>query len=75
MRSAEILRDAGSELVIRVSGPGGILVISDVLAPGWSATVDGREAPIVRADYAFRAVPVPAGEHDVVMRYLPWFRS
>jgi hypothetical protein len=49
----------------------GLLVLSDTLHPGWSATVDGAEAPLFHANYVMRAVPVPAGEHTVVMEYLP----
>jgi len=33
--------------------------------------VDGVEVPIQRADFAFRAVGVPAGEHVVEFRYEP----
>jgi len=49
----------------------GLLVLSDTLHPGWSATVDGENAPIFRANYVMRAVPVAAGEHRVVMTYMP----
>jgi hypothetical protein len=48
-----------------------LLVLTDVHYPGWIATVDGVEVPILRADYAFRAVSVPAGEHLVEFRYRP----
>ncbi len=48
-----------------------ILVLSDVLHPGWRATVDGRPVPMVAANLVMRAVPVPAGEHVVEMAYLP----
>jgi hypothetical protein len=49
----------------------GYLVISEWHYPGWEATLDGRPAPIRRANYAFQAVYVPAGEHRVVTRYVP----
>lgn len=48
-----------------------ILVLSDVLHPGWRAMVDGRRVPMVAANVVMRAVPVPAGKHVVEMRYLP----
>ena len=47
------------------------LVIADSYSPGWSATVDGRATPVVRADYAKRAIQVPAGTSEVELRYVP----
>ncbi|MGH7356384.1 MAG: YfhO family protein, partial [Candidatus Rokuibacteriota bacterium] len=47
------------------------LVVTDTWFPGWRALVDGREAPLWRADYAFRAVWVPAGRHTVEMVFRP----
>jgi hypothetical protein len=46
-----------------------LLVVADNWFPAWHATVDGAEAPVLRAYHTLRAVPVPAGEHEVVMRY------
>jgi hypothetical protein len=48
-----------------------LLVVSDTYYPGWRATIDGTPAPILLANYAFRAVSVPAGAHTIVMRYRP----
>ncbi len=47
----------------------GILVLSETYYPGWTATLDGNPVPILRADYAFRGVALPAGHHVVEMRF------
>ncbi|OGP88806.1 MAG: hypothetical protein A2156_07350 [Deltaproteobacteria bacterium RBG_16_48_10] len=47
------------------------LVLNDTYFPGWKAYVDGREEKIYRADYAFRAVPMAAGIHQVQFVYDP----
>jgi len=53
----------------------GYLVSTDAYYPGWYAYVDGDRVPLLRANVAFRAVYVPAGEHDVSFRYEPaWLR-
>jgi len=59
------------ELAVRAPA-GGWLVLSDVYYPGWRATVDDAPAPLLRADYVFRAVPLPPGEHAVRMTFAPW---
>ena len=53
---------------VQAGGPR-LLVVSDNFHPHWRATVDGAEAPIVRANYVWKAVPVPAGEHTVELTY------
>ncbi len=47
------------------TGRDGFLVLSEIHYPCWKATVDGHEAPLHRADYALRAIEVPAGKHIV----------
>lgn len=49
----------------------GYVVLVDSYDPGWRVTVDGTEAPLLRANIAFRAVRVPAGTHRVAMLYRP----
>ena len=52
---------------------GGVAVFSEVFFPwGWTATLDGdEELPIGRVDYLLRAVRLPAGSHDLVMKFDP----
>jgi uncharacterized membrane protein YfhO len=53
-----------------VSQPG-YLVRAYTYYPGWRATVDGRPTEILRANYAFMALPLGPGEHRVELRYRP----
>jgi len=48
-----------------------LLFLSDVFDAGWVATIDGKKTNVYRADYDFRAVAVPAGEHTIEYRYHP----
>lgn len=45
------------------------LILTDAWYPGWSATVDGQEANVFRANGLFRAVRVPRGSHQIVLTY------
>jgi len=51
------------------TGASGLLVLSEAYYPAWKAYVDGRPVPLYVADHVLRAVPVPAGEHTVELRY------
>ncbi|MFM9105636.1 MAG: YfhO family protein, partial [Chloroflexota bacterium] len=48
-----------------------LLILTDLYYPGWSATIDGKPAPIHAVDLAFRGVAVPAGTHRVDFTYAP----
>jgi hypothetical protein len=58
------------DLRIRAPRPG-LLYIADAWDNGWSATVNGQPREILVANYAFRAIAVPAGEVRVKLSYLP----
>jgi uncharacterized membrane protein YfhO len=47
----------------------GFLVLSDTYYPGWRAWVDGVESVVFRANYDFRAVSLPKGEHTVIFQF------
>jgi membrane protein YfhO len=70
--SCTLEEDRIERLVVRchASAPS-YAVVADAWFPGWYAAVDGTAAPIVRANLAMRAVPVPAGDHVVELRYRP----
>ena len=55
---------------VEAAGPAA-LVVTDTFWPDWRASVDGAEIEIARADGLFRAVPVPAGKHQVRMWIVP----
>jgi hypothetical protein len=50
----------------------GILTLTDSYAPGWTATLNGQPAQILRVDGAFRGVRIPSrGNHVVEFSYRP----
>ena len=58
------------ELEVAAPQPGFVL-LSDTFHPRWRARVDGIPAPVLRADYLLKAVPLPAGAHRVVLDFEP----
>jgi 4-amino-4-deoxy-L-arabinose transferase-like glycosyltransferase len=70
--AVRITRPFAGGLDIRVqTTAAGYLVLSEWHYPGWQATLDGRPAPLYPADYALQALYVPAGEHEITLRFFP----
>jgi len=65
--------DTDNSLTTRADGgtSGGYLVMDDGWFPGWTATIDGRVVPVLRADYLLRAVHLPPGRHTMRFVYAP----
>ena len=49
-----------------------LAVFSEIwTSEGWKLWIDGQEHPLLRANYLLRAAVIPAGQHEIVMRYEP----
>lgn len=46
-----------------------LLFLSETWYPRWKCFIDGKEVPIIKANYVFRAVVVPKGEHEIMFVY------
>jgi len=47
-----------------------LLMVSESWYPNWQVMVDGKQAELVRANYAFLGVWIPDGEHRVKFHYV-----
>lgn len=52
-------------------GRAGLLVIRQNRYPGWSAQIDGADAPLLTANYAMQALALPPGQHRVRLVFTP----
>ena len=53
----------------RPAPAGAALVVAENFYPGWTARVDGREAPVARVDFTLLGVPLPAGARSVELAF------
>ncbi len=65
--------DDPDRIVLKVSTSApGLLVLAESWMPGWSATVDGKAAPVFRGNHAQRVVPLlEPGRHEICLTYWP----
>jgi len=69
---ATVTEERSGRLALRavVDGPTTLTVL-DPAAPGWRATVNGADRPILRAASGHREIRLEGGRNDVVMTYEP----
>ncbi|MGO9846361.1 MAG: YfhO family protein [Methylocella sp.] len=48
-----------------------MVILADTYYPGWRLTIDGKPAPILRANRMMRGAAVRAGVHRLVYTYEP----
>ena len=55
---------------IEMTTPGpALVVLSQAYYHNWTASVDGVAVPLWRANYAFQAIEVPPGRHNILLAY------
>jgi hypothetical protein len=62
--SAKVLDWSPNRILIRASGPG-LLVLSEIMYPGWQVEVDGKPVSLEAYEGLLRAVQLGAGGHEV----------
>jgi hypothetical protein len=67
---AEIAAWSADHIEIDATGPGW-LVLSEIVAPDWEASLDGSPAVILPTDLALRGVYAPWGRHIITFDYRP----
>jgi hypothetical protein len=71
-RECRLERYEPDAIDVTIDAPaGGLVVLNEVPFPGWRVTIDGEDAPALRANYLQRAVWVPAGHHAIAWRFQP----
>jgi hypothetical protein len=71
--SVTVAERSDDTLELRVVTPrAAYLVTSESSAPGWQATMDDVDSPILMANGGFRALRVPPGAHQARFVYRPW---
>ena len=69
---ARLIVDKPDRIVVEATlTSAGWLVLTDNFFPGWRAQANGVSAPILQADYSFRAVPLGPGRNTIVFTYTP----
>jgi hypothetical protein len=72
MRIGRITRYEPDEIRFEVEAPrAGLVVLNEIMFPGWQVTVDGREAAPTQVNHLLRGVAVTSGHHMITWRFAP----
>ncbi len=70
--AAEIMDEAPGRITVRTNAPAPqLLVITERIHPGWTATCDAEPTELVAAYGIFIAVQAPAGKHTIDLHFAP----
>lgn len=70
--TVSVVRWASDEYELDVRAEGDTVVRAAIpYFPGWSATISGKPAEVMRLDHALMGIRVPGGHHRVVFHYRP----
>jgi hypothetical protein len=66
------LEDEPDDLALHVEAAApAFVVVADAWFAGWDAWLDGAPVQVSRVDHSLRGIAVPAGRHELRMRYRP----
>jgi len=69
---AEILERRPTRMLIEAATrKPSVLVLSEIVYPGWRVTIDGIETELLRVNYDLRGVALPVGKHRIELIYSP----
>ena len=71
-RVGTLVRYEPDEIVFTIDAPRtGLVVLNEIMFPGWQVTLDGKDATPLRANYLMRAVEVGPGTHTIIWHFQP----